>query len=439
MVSVASIFSTLGNPKSLVPLAIKDTASTTGMIAGSYITGKEEGHDRFIDEVGTEILWLGGIPFFKFLYDKTVFKKLGLDAKFDARNLKDKYILAKVKEYAPTEKIKNEMDKITQNEKVFKRAATGKFFVSTALAVATYIGLTKFKQKYTEKKIKANLIAEYNANKAKEEVEKQTEENNLKTNPSFKGIGAAIESFAFNPVKNMWLLDGCITGERLADSRTKQEFIGYAIKEGSLLLFLYYAGGKIQQMFEKRAEKLFNKSINLDARVLEDNFLKEAFESGVIKASLDEFQTANTSNVNLYEFLHKKPENLVVKSAKKSGIISMFKEPQGLFKKAKETGKIDTRKYIDLKDVEGIKESLEKLYKQYMEALANGETSEQFFKQLKKLKRGSIITNIGASILALGVLTPGIMLLRRFTAKDNQEFETKKQIREQLIKEGVIE
>ena len=117
----------------------------------------------------------------------------------------------------------------------------------------------------------------------------------------------------------------------------------------------------------------------------------------------------------------------------------MYKEPQGLFKKAKVTDKIDTRKYIDLEKVEGVKNNLEKLYAQYEKAIAKGETSEQFFKQLKKLKRGSILTNIGASILALGVLTPGIMLLRRFLSDDNQEFETKKMIREQLVKEGVIE
>ena len=41
--------------------------------------------------------------------------------------------------------------------------------------------------------------------------------------------------------------------------------------------------------------------------------------------------------------------------------------------------------------------------------------------------------------MALGVVTPGIMLLKRFTAKDDEEFQTKKEIREQLIKEGVIE
>ncbi len=28
------------------------------MTAGSFVTGKEEGQDRFIDETGTEAIWL---------------------------------------------------------------------------------------------------------------------------------------------------------------------------------------------------------------------------------------------------------------------------------------------------------------------------------------------------------------------------------------------
>ena len=436
MVNVASIFSTLGNPNSLIPLAIKDTTSTTGMTVGSYITGKEEGHDRFIDEVGTEIIWLGGIPFFKWLYDVTAFKALGMDSKFDARNLKDKDVLAKIKEYAPTEDIKKGIEKITQKEGTFKKAATAKFFISTALTIASYIGLTKFKQNYTDKKIRENLIKEYQesqALKAKEDNEKTSS-----SNPSFKGLGSAVESLAFSPVKNMWVLDGAITAERLKDSRTKQEFIGYAIKEASILFFMYYAGGKIQELLENYADKKHNTSIALDARVLEDGFLKGAFEDGFIAKSLEEFKAANTSKANLYEFLHKNPDNLVVKTAKMSDIIQTYKEPQGLFKKAKDTGKIDTRKYIDLKDIEGVKDKIEKLYGQYKEALSKGKTGEEFFSKVKKLKRGSILTNIGSCMFALGVLTPAVMLLNRLAGDDNQEFETKKRIREQLIKEGVI-
>ena len=41
-------------------------------------------------------------------------------------------------------------------------------------------------------------------------------------------------------------------------------------------------------------------------------------------------------------------------------------------------------------------------------------------------------------MFALGVLTPAIMLLNRMAGEGNQEFETKRRIREQLIKEGII-
>ena len=155
-----------------------------------------------------------------------------------------------------------------------------------------------------------------------------------------------------------------------------------------------------------------------------------------LKKCLEEFkqvikleESSGTFNrVNVYEFLHKNPDNTVVKTAKASDIIQMYKD----------TGKIDTRKYIDLNDFKGVGEKIEELYLQYKSAISNGETPDQFFEAVKKLKRKSIRTNIGTCILALGVLTPAIMLTKRLMGKDDQEFQTKKEIREQLIKEGVI-
>ena len=438
-INVAKIYSTLGNNSSLIPLAIKDLSSSAGMTAGSYFTGKEEGRDRFIDEIGTEMIWLFGIPLFKKLYDLTVFKALGLDAKFDARNFKDKGVLEKIKEFAPNEDVKQSIEKATSKEKLFKNTTSVKFFVSTGLAIATYVLLTKFKQKFTEKKIRQNLIDEYNKQKELEQKEKENQ-NTFEKNqqsPSFKGVGSAIEYFAFNPVRNMWILDGSITYERLRNSRNPQEFIGYAIKEASLFFFMYYAGGKIQELVEKHINEKHNKSIALDARVLEGDALKESFKDGSIQKYLDEFEAIKSAkegsklskdSVELYEFLHKNPENMIVKVAKQSDIISTYKK----------TGKIDTRKYIELKDVEEINNKIKLLYEQYKEALKNGETSEKFFEGVRKYKRSSIRTNILSSIFALGVLTPAIMLAKRLAKKDDEEFETKKQIREQLVKEGLI-
>ncbi len=425
LVNAAKIYSTFGNPNSLIPLGVKDASSCLGMTAGSYITGKEEeGVDRFIDEFGTEILWLGGIPAFKWLFDKTVFKAYGLDSKIDPRILKDKVIFEKIKEFAPNDEIKNNLIKAENNSKMFKNLAAAKFVVSTVLAAVSYVTLTRLKQKYTEDKIKKNLIKEYNEKKDKD----AKKDSKVSQNPSFKGIGRVVEEFAFSPVKNMYLMDGFITTERLTDSRNPQEFIGYAIKEGSCLFFLYYAGKKIQEMFENNAKKKYNKSITLDSRVLEDDAFKKSFEDKSIEKSIIEFQKANTSSTSLYEFIHKNPENKIVKIAKQADLITELKG----------TNKIDTRVFIDLKEVEGVHDKVLELYRQYKEALQKGETSEAFFKGVRKLKRKSISNNIGASILALGIITPGIMLIKRLTDKSGKEFQTKKQIKEKLIKEGII-
>jgi len=418
LVNAAKIYSTLGNPNSLIPLGVKDASSCLGMTAGSYVTGKEEGVDRFIDEFGTEILWLGGIPAFKWIFDKTVFKAYGLDAKIDPRNLKDKEVFQKIKDFAPNDKIKKNLEKAEKNSRLFKNLAATKFAVSTVLAAITYVAMTRVKQYYTEQKIRKNLIKEHEAKKQKAASQ----------NPSFKGIGRVVEEFAFSPVKNMYLMDGFITTERLSDSRTSQEFVGYAIKEASCLCFLYYAGRKIQSMMENRAKTKHNKSITLDSRVLEDDRFKNAFKDGTIEKSIQEFKAANTSKVNLYEFLHKNPDNKIVQVAKQSDVISLLKG----------TDKIDTRKFIDLKEVEGVNSQVAELYGQYKEALNKGETIDTFFKGVRKLKRQSIRTNIGVSILALGVITPGIMLLKRLANKSDTEFQTKKEIKEKLIKEGII-
>ena len=70
------IISTFGDHSSLYPLATKDIINSIGMTAYSYdAAGSDknekviEAKDRFIDEFGTEAIWLGGLPFFKCLAD----------------------------------------------------------------------------------------------------------------------------------------------------------------------------------------------------------------------------------------------------------------------------------------------------------------------------------------------------------------------------------
>lgn len=440
MINAAKIYSVLGNPNSLIPLGVKDASSCLGMTAGSYATGKEEGIDRFIDEFGTEALWLGGIPFYKYIFNKTVFKAFGFDSKIDPRNLKDMKLYEKIKEFAPNEDIKRSLDKAGKNRKLFKNIAATRFVASTLMAIGSYVGLTRLKQYYTDQKIRKNLIKEYEDKKQKA----------ASKNPSFKGIGKIAEEFAFSPVKNMYILDGFITTERLADSRSSQELAGYAIKEGSSLLFLYYAGKQIQKYMENTAKKKYNKSITLDSRVLESNDFKKTFESGTIEKSIKAFNEVKSDNAKLYEFLNKNPNNEIVKIAKQSDALTTYKtrskigfkesinrllHGQSLYDK---TDKIDSRAFVDFKEINSINEMVEELYGQYKDALAKGESADNFFAKVRKLKRNSIIMNIGACVLALGVITPAIMLIKRMTDKSGPEFQTKKEIKDELIKEGII-
>lgn len=440
MMNVAKIYSVLGNPNSLIPLGVKDVSSCLGMTAGSYVTGKEEGFDRFIDEFGTEALWLGGIPFYKWIFNKTVFKAFGLDSKIDPRNLKDMKLYEKMKEFAPSEDIKKSLEKAGKNRKLFKNIAATRFVASTLMAIGSYVGLTKLKHHYTEQKIRKNLIKEHEAKK----------EKIANNNPSFKGIGRIMEEFAFSPVKNMYIVDGFITTERLADSRSSQELAGYAIKEGSILLFLYYAGKQIQKHMENAAKKNHNKSITLDSRVLEDEKLKKSFETSDIEKSIREFKAASVTDESLYEFLQKNPENKIIQFAKQSDVLTTYKTKSKIgFKESLKrlshgqslydnTNKIDSRAFNDLEELKGISSQIEELYGQYKAAIKNNESSDKFFEKVRKLKRGSIRMNIGACIMALGVITPTIMLIKRMTDKSGPEFQTKKEIKEQLIRDGVI-
>lgn len=439
MINAAKIYSVLGNPNSLIPLGVKDASSCLGMTAASYATGKEEGVDRFIDEFGTEALWLGGIPFYKWIFDKTVFKAFGLDSNIDPRNLKDMKLYEKIKEFAPNEEIKKSLEKAGKNKRLFKNIAATRFVASTLMAIGSYIGLTRLKQHYTDQKIRKNLIKEYENKKEK-----------TGSNPSFKGFGKVVEEFAFSPVKNMYILDGAITTERLADSRSSQELAGYAIKEGSCLLFLYCVGKKIQKYMENAAKKNHNKSITLDSRVLEDEKLKKSFETADIEKSIREFKAASATDAGLYEFLQKNPENKIIQFAKQSDVLTTYKTKSKIGVKESlkrllhgqslydDTNKIDSRAFNDLEELKKVNSKIEELYGQYKDAIKNKESSDKFFEKVRKLKRGSIRMNIGACILALGVITPAIMLIKRLTDKSGSEFQTKKEIKEELIKEGII-
>lgn len=426
-ITASTVYSKLGDNSSLVPLAIKDIANSCGLTAASYMSGDNaEGKDRFIDEFGTQAIWLWGIPVYKKLLDIALFKQAKLDPEVDARILKNKDILQAAKEMAPTESIKNSLKAVAENQSKFKALTVAKFAASTILTAGTYLGLTKFRHNYTESKIKKDYFEKmkkqqmngYNTenipfSSAFSHIHKQ---NKNSKNVAFTG---GVQDFIFDPVKNLMLVDGAITGERLTHAKNPQDFLGYVIKEGFFWAFMYFAGPTLSKALEKFADQK-GKSIDLDSRVIFGKDLEKAFngkDSGIMPKQIREFKKAAKSDLELYKFAVK-PENknLIIKMAKDSGIITL----------ADGSELVDTRKYIDLKELRGICDKAEKLFTQYKKS---EQPLDEFLKSVRSLKKASILKNIGACIGALGIIAPAIMLGLR---KLNPDYQVRKDIEKKL-------
>ena len=446
-ISASYIYSKLGNSNSLVPMAIKDIANSVGLTAGSYITGdKLEGKDRFLDEFGTQAIWLFGIPAYKKLLDFTLYKALKIDPNFDVRNFskKRKKLINKTINYADSS-IKESIINATKNPKFSKNLAMGKFVVSTALTILSYAGLTKYRHLQTKKAAQKEILKEMQlenkdnkdkflytkpANKA---AFKGLHQNKTQDQPAFTG---GISEFMYNPVKNLMILDGSITAERLAESRNKQELVGYAIKEGSFWAFMYFASKPIQKFLENRAEKNTKKpvAIDLDARVIESEDLAKAFKDGSLAKSSEKVLKLISYN-SMLDYIHNNPDDFVVKMAKMSDIIPTLK-------KATQADDVDYRQFIDYDEFQGVASKLKKLSQKFENFKATDvkdKSIEAFLKNVKKAKRSSIILNIGACIGALGVLAPALMVAMRKFDKNNEGFQVKEDLKQEMLASGKIQ
>ena len=237
----------------------------------------------------------------------------------------------------------------------------------------------------------------------------------------------------YNPVKNLMILDGAITTERLAHSRNRQDLMGYTIKEGTFWAFMYFASKPIQKFLEKTADKNTKKptSIELDSRVIESKELEKTFKDGTLKASVEKVLSLDTSE-NLMDYAHQNPDDFVVQMAKKSDVLPVLKN-------ALQADNIDYRKFIDYDEFKEVAKKLDKLDKKFeafKSASLKDNSLDAFLKNVKNTKRMATLANIGSCIGVLGVLAPLIMVMARKFGNDNQEFKVKEDLKKQMLAEA---
>ena len=405
----SKLVSKLGSPNSKIPLAVKDIFNSAGYTYFSYDAGGEiEGKDRLVDEVGTGALWLFGIPTYKKLIDKTIFKKAGISPEVDVRILKDRNYLERAIENAPTQKIAEELRTVGLNIPKTKVLTIIKFGLSLGLTMLSYFALTKFKQNMTKKNIEKEFLAKQleNKNEALSPYHNEnpvfsdfTIKNESNKTPSFgsSSLSKIAEAIVLNPINNMFVLDTCISGERLSSARTKGEFAEYGIKEGSFLFFVYGADKLIKKGIEIISEKLLKCPIKLDAKFLSSNLAENILNKKSLQEEIKEFSKKFGKNCDtnaLYEYILKNQNSIIVKAAKSSGIISTIK-----------TGEIDTRKYIDIKQIQELSANLQK----FISFSATSKNTKSYLNKIKALKVGSTIINIGICCTILGYIVPKMM------------------------------
>lgn len=314
---VTTVFSALGNNSSLYPIIFKDSMDNTGRVIMAYNEGSKGGkkygiydaRERFIEENATSLVWIGGIPALKLLYDRLVTNKiykfkninqlpstfdksgsralaqtnLNLLAEDGEQSLKKNIenIKNAAKNNATLNKLVSEAEKILENPSKFKKVQAGKMVFSTLLPlVAVGFAIPKLIQKLTK--------SIYREDKNNEHIEnlKKLKTNCLKPYPpvfsaympqyskskkvNFNGkLETSIVNIFNNDVYNQVILDAGISGGRIITGVNTADKVEKGIKEAGVIFFIYLGGRIIANMLEKIGRAI-GMPISLDSQILED-------------------------------------------------------------------------------------------------------------------------------------------------------------------------
>ncbi len=480
--------SSLDAPKSLIPFFVKDTFDNTGRtIMAAKEGGKHEAREKFIEETGTSLFWIGGIPAVRAIANKMVKGKIDTDIHFKRinsdgiQNYFAEDLLESVKN-CPNESKRNKFvktdldgivlggEKLTQvKEKLLKsgyipNGTRGKYKnfhvgVSATSVLFNLFMLTAFVPMFNQFLSRKIISHEVNnnlkfagKNKTKDQafgnkttmsgfLEKaQNNKNNKnKKNPSFGSLKEFFdvknlfnftqmaESAQLNPTSSMLLLDYGISGSRVTFiPRDNNERIEYAVKEGGIIMFFYYAADWIKKGFTTLANKGFNAPIDLDYKILGDKEFLNKLKNPHKKDELLSFTDKDADEVKVIKYIDKELakapqqidkenvfDNFTLKMAQKSGLIDVEYDSQ-LKRWVRHS-----KKYIETDKVVELNNNLKNFYSKTIEN--NGDKIEKIIAKTKAVKAFSVLGNIAICCFSLSFLLPKIQyMIREHRTKTTQ-------------------
>ncbi len=395
--TLVNIISAIGNNSSIYPLIVRDCGvEVPSKVAMTYKQNLKDSkqmaynatRERLIDEYGTSIVWLGGIPAVGAICDWGI-KKLGYNPKVNPSLLKEdskqglKYNIEKFKQLAPNEV--KDMEKVLKNKSTYQKLLAGKFVLSTAIPVALmgyFLPKANFALTDKIRKRQEAMKPLYKDIKELEPTEFQTE----KKAPSFKGIAATLANMP--TVHKMALTDGGLTAGRVGTARNKYEAMENGFKMSMMMFLNFVAPIWIAKGLDSLSNKIFKTNVNLDPNLLNDKEFLTNIKNNKLELPKDD----------IIEFLDKNPNTKFAKLTEKYCGVKYLKN------------KIrDPRAFVDEKKIKEFKNEIEKFAKQ---ANKSGDINK-FAKKALIAKSANIIANVGISSFLLAVALPKITFILR--------------------------
>ncbi|MDD3437268.1 MAG: hypothetical protein PHC64_08970 [Candidatus Gastranaerophilales bacterium] len=329
-VSLNTVISAFDTPSSLTPFVVKDIFDVTGRtVMAQNEGGKHEAREKFIEEAGTSLFWICGIPgviwlankLYKHKIDPKIhFKRINTEGiqsyyadeliktaeegkphRFSAQDLEGIQLggkkLGKIKD-----KLKKAGFKPNETKGFYGKYHKGVTAAAVLINLAILSVAIPQLNLYLSRKIiskEANgkngginktpydtLLFGNNKPKSmnhflgKVNSDQNKEQSNGKK-PSFGSIkdlfkfkemidfASKAEVVQLEPVSGMLLLDWGISGNRvIITPRNTNERVENIVKEGGIIFFFYYAAEVIKNGLAKLANKVFNVPIDLDYKVI---------------------------------------------------------------------------------------------------------------------------------------------------------------------------
>lgn len=391
--SLTGIISAIGNNSSVYPLIVRDCGiEVPTKVAMTYNQNLKDSkqmannalRERLIDEYGTSIVWLGGIPLMNKVGDWAI-KKLGYDPRVNVSLLKEdgkqglKRNIEKFKDLAP-EEVKS-MEKVLKNKSTYQKLLAGKFVLSTAIPIAVMgYFLPKFNFALTDKLRKKQEAV-------KPIIQDTFEaEREYQLSPSFKGLSASLANMS--TVNKMAITDGGLTVGRVGTARNKYEALENGFKMSMMMFLNFVAPIWIAKGLDNLSGKMFNLNVNLDPKLLDDKaFLKEIKDG-----------TLEIPDSNFIEYLDKNPDTKISKLCEKYCGVKYLKNRVR-----------DPREYVDEKKIAGF---LDEVRKFANDAKAS-QNVEKYAKKALRVKSANILANVGISSFLLAAVLPKVTFILR--------------------------